>query len=144
MAGSPQLCPAPLVCLWGPESGQLSCRQSCLQGGRSCLAAGCAPTEPHPGLSAPLVLQTDLQGVHRPAGPGPIAPGELAAQPHPGAGHPELFDPLQPHLPRLRQPGGVRRGYGPAELSHRGPQGHGQNVPQQQPQQPHGQQRQKQ
>ena len=104
--------------------------------------------EPHVSLSlslsAPLVLQTDMQGVHRPAGSGPISPGELEAQPHPGARHPELLDPLQPHLPRLWQPGGVRRGHGPAELSHRGPQGHGQNVPQQQPEQPHGQQRQKQ
>lgn len=80
-------------------------------------------------------FQASVQRVHGPALPGPLASGELAAAAHPGTGHPELFDPLQPHLARLRDPGAVRGRHGPPELSDRGDQSHGQNVPQQQPQQ---------
>lgn len=83
--------------------------------------------------------QASLQGVHRPAVPGPLATGELATAAHPRTGDPELSDPLQPHLTWLRHSGAVRGRHGPAELSDRGHQGHGQNVPQQQPQQSLGQ-----
>lgn len=82
-----------------------------------------------------LFLQASLQRVHRPVVPGPLATGKLAAAAHSWTGNPELFDPLQSNLARFRDSGTVRGRHGPAELSDRGYQGHGQNVPQQQPQQ---------
>lgn len=87
-------------------------------------------------INASLSLfQASLQRVHRPAVPGPLATGKLAAAAHSGTGNPELFDPLQSNLARFRDPGTVRGRHGSTELSDRGYQSHGQNVPQQQPQQ---------
>lgn len=86
-------------------------------------------------LSSSSLFQASVQRVHRPTVPGPLAAGELTAAAHPRTGNPELFDPLQSNLARFRDPGIVRGRHGLAELSDRGYQSHGQNVPQQQPQQ---------
>ena len=82
-----------------------------------------------------LCFQASLQRVYRSAVPRPLASGKLTATAHPRTGNPKLFDPLQSNLARFRDPCPVCGHHGPAELSDRGYQSHGQNVPQQQPQQ---------
>ena len=76
-----------------------------------------------------FLLQANLQGVHRPAHSGPLTAGKLSASPHHGARDPRLPDPLQPHHPRLRLSGHLRRHDLASELPERGAQTSGQDVP---------------
>lgn len=93
--------PCTLVCLWGPESGRCPAdRAGCREEGLVS-AAGCAPTSPHPCLSALLApcrqICKEFTGLcwPRTERPWELKPNPILSR------HPELFDPLQPHLPRL-------------------------------------------
>lgn len=72
--------------------------------------------------------QANLQGVHRPADTGPLAARKLTTGPHHGTWNPRLPDPLQPHHPRLRLSGHLRRHDLTSELPERGAQTNGQDV----------------
>lgn len=72
--------------------------------------------------------QANLQGVHRPADTGPLAARKLTTGPHYGTWNPRLPDPLQPHHPRLRLSGHLRRHDLTSELPERGAQTNGQDV----------------
>lgn len=72
--------------------------------------------------------QANLQGVHRPADTGSFAARKLTTGPHYGTWNPRLPDPLQPHHPRLRLSGHLRRHDLTSELPERGAQTNGQDV----------------
>lgn len=79
-------------------------------------------------MMPPPSLQANLQGVHRPAHAGPLAARKLSTGPHHGTRNPRLPDSLQPHHPRLRLSGHLRRHDLTSELPERGAQTNGQDV----------------
>lgn len=98
--------------LWGPESGQLSCRQSGCRGrkvlSRCWLCSHGASPPLCPACAAGRITKkfTDLLAQD------PIAPGELAAQPHPGPGIQSCLTHFSsPTASAARQ---CAHGYGPA------------------------------